>query len=79
MKKIAFAAGGVLALALIAATPAAAVSLGTGGSMLLGPAQQLAAPDNVYWVRRCWRQRVWWGGRWHWTTRCRNVWVNRRW
>ena len=47
--------------------------------MLLGPAQQLATPDNVYWVRRCWRQRVWWGGRWHWQTRCRNVWVNRRW
>lgn len=80
MRKVALAAGGIIALGLLATAPgASAGSLSGTGSTLAGVAQQQAAPDNVYWVRRCWRVRTWWGGRWHWTTRCRSAWVGRRW
>lgn len=79
MKKTILAAGGVVALALLSSVPSAsASSLMGSGSAIAGQAQEQAAPDNVYWVRRCWRVRTWWGGRWHWSTRCRSAWVGPR-
>ncbi|QRG05702.1 hypothetical protein EZH22_22035 [Xanthobacter dioxanivorans] len=77
---MALAAGGILALALFASAPAATAGTlaGSGGTFAGGAAEQ-ATPENVYWVRRCWRVRTWWGGRWHWSTRCRSAWVGRRW
>lgn len=80
MRKIALAAGGVFALALVAgASAASAGTLGSSGGMLLGTVQQQAAPEDVRWVRRCWQERVWWDGRWHWRTRCRSAWIGPRW
>ncbi|MFG1344549.1 hypothetical protein V5F59_06630 [Xanthobacter autotrophicus DSM 431] len=80
MRKTILAAGGVVALALLSSVPSASAGTLMGsGSTFAGSAQQQAAPESVYWVRRCWRQRVWWGGRWHWTTRCRSAWVGPRW
>lgn len=79
MRTILWAAGGVLALGLLAGTaPAASAAPLGGAAAAMSGATQQAAPENVYWVRRCWRERRWWGGRWHWVTRCGSAWVRPR-
>ncbi|WP_234050320.1 MULTISPECIES: hypothetical protein [unclassified Xanthobacter] len=77
MRKILWAAGGIVALGLLGAhIPAASAgTLGNAAPALAGPADLQVKPENVYWVRRCWRERRWWGGRWHWVTRCGSIWV----
>lgn len=80
MRKIVWAAGGIIALGLLAGAPAASAgTLGSVAPALAGKALQQAAPEDVRWVRRCWRERRWWNGRWRMVTRCRNVWVRPRW
>lgn len=79
MRKIALAAGGIIALGLLAGAPSASAgSLSGDVAALAGGITQQAAAEDVRWVRRCWRQRVWWAGRWRWTTRCRSAWVGPR-
>ncbi|MFG1432245.1 hypothetical protein V5F44_10645 [Xanthobacter sp. V2C-8] len=77
MRKILWAAGGIVALGLLgaAAPPASAGTLAGAAPALAGPADLQIRPENVYWTRRCWQERRWWGGRWHWVRRCGSVWV----
>lgn len=81
MKHAVWAAGGIVALALLGTAPSAsAASLASGGAALAGAARSQAAPEDVRWVRRCYQVRRWWNGRPHRVTRCRSVWVGpRRW
>ncbi|MFG1479559.1 hypothetical protein V5F53_12970 [Xanthobacter sp. V4C-4] len=77
MRTILWAAGGVVALGLLAAQAqaASAATLAGAASAVAGPADLQVKPESVYWVRRCWQERRWWGGRWHVVPRCRSAWV----
>lgn len=79
MRRIALAAGGLLALGLLAAAPAASAgTLGGAGAAVSRGLDAQAAPQDVRWARQCKRVRVWVNGRWTWRTRCRDIWVGAR-
>ncbi|MFG1344548.1 hypothetical protein V5F59_06625 [Xanthobacter autotrophicus DSM 431] len=69
------AAGGLVALALLAGGPSASAGSLAGSGM--GPAGQGRAGiegaqvEDVRWIRQCWRVPRGWG----WDTRCRSAWV----
>lgn len=78
MRKLILAAGGAIALGLLAGTPtASAGSVGSAGS-LLKPFVEQAGPEDVRWVRQCYNVRRWWNGRRIWVRQCHNVWVGAR-
>lgn len=76
MKTAILAAGGFLALALLAGAPAASAGSLMGGGF--DPSARVGAEasvQNVRWVRQCWRVPRGWGEWRHWETRCRSAWV----
>lgn len=77
MRKAIVAAGGIVALALLAgASTASAGSLMGSGAPLAAPAQAQAQVEDVRWVRRCWTvRRVGPYGGVRVVTRCRSVWA----
>lgn len=79
MRKTLWAAGGILALGLMGAhvAPASAGTLAGAAPAMANGVDLQVRPENVYWTKQCWRERKWWGGRWHWVRRCGSVWIDR--